>query len=967
MATIFNPITGSIAGQIDVRQKIMAGTITNQHARNTYLNKACVVKLVPLVKDTSSPQSNITYDDFIFDNFTLKNNFFNNSTGFGYNDKVEKPFIQNIEITSRSGNNYGATRTGKLTLIIPTKNQFNSIERYFRIGTAFLLEWGWSNYVDENGTDFKVEKTYVIDPNLYLTKDVVDDASLEKAILQKRESNKGNYDGGIFYITNFTTNIQNNTTDYYYELTINMVSKGDILNSLIPSIAPVSGSEDNNISDKIKKNPIINVLEHLESETDLFPETNDNQNFKKFIETYPDDKNYISVSKKTTTTANNNYNNRISELPGVGAREKKEYTTIESFSYVKLRYILKLLEIFTEENSIFIEGDQQYIVPEYGNTIPLKTAEDPTRVGNGFEIRTSIETPEWTWESNKHFASFNPTRIILPHYVLSRDSDDPVMKNLGIPIKKFLQNESYQIGGILLRTKFLIDEISNLIKDNKFSFNNILDLILREINQWTDNELNLIKYDIDGINQYSIVSLKSTDSIESLPTLKLYGVGSIVEQVDIDTVISNEVSSQVAIMMNGSTNYEIEAQSISLLKFNNGIRSRLKSSNAMGEGVTTFNGKVKTLLNVIASNHLHTHDWILNPSNFSQPLVDSYISDTLSIYRRFKQKFIDANIQFNNLDGLNGTPLFPIKIRVVLPGISGIVIGNKLKIEDVRLPDIYTRNDVYYVVTNQQSKIENRYWQTFLDLSPQINTKDIKLRRQKSIDSQQSNLDNVQVDLNYVALLSAIKNQESRGYTWSNRDNSLYTSDNAPGVSINTPLLSGAEPKGGGENYRPGEADYLKARGPYQMKPDALFDAYAIGRGILVGNTRVDKQYILDNVVRLRTSNEVGYGDATYSWRNTTTFNPIIDTLSWSSRAVERYIQRYLSLVEPSNKQTYLRALAIYKMGSGSRLDSVFTRDIGKSDNIKYLKDARTYLIDVLKIPEDDLRDPFIEEFIGPP
>jgi hypothetical protein len=956
MATIFNAITGSIAGQIDVRQRIMAGNVTDQHARNTYLNKACVVKLVPLVKDTSSPQSAITYDDFIFDNFTLKNNFFNNPTGFGYNDKVEKPFIQNIEITSRSGNNYGATRTGKLTLIIPTKNQFNLIERYFRIGTAFLLEWGWSKYVVYEGNKVNSESTLFVDSSTY-NGDVVDDVSLENAILQKRESNKGNYDGGIFYITNFTTNIQNNTTDYYYELTLSLVSKGDILNSLKPSIAPVSGSGDNDISDKIKKNPIINVLEHLENEeTNLFPETNDNQNFKKFTEEYPNNKNHIKIAKKTQTE----YRGRAAG--GTVVVEKVTTTISESKSYVKLRYILKLLGIFTEENSIFIEGDQQYIVPEYSNTIPLKTAEDPTRVGNRFETRTSIETPEWEWDSNIHFASFNPTRIILPHYVFYSDTNNS--------IKEFLQNEPYQIGSILIRTKFLIDELSNLIKNDKFNFNNIIDLILREINQWTDNELNLIKYDIDSKNQYSIVSLKSTDSIESsLPTLKLYGKGSIVEQVDIDTIISNEISSQVAIMMNGSTNYEIEAQSISLLKFNNGIRSRLKSGNAMGEGAATFTNKVKTLLNVIASNHQEIHRFVSNPDKDDQARVDSYISDTLSVYRKFKQKFIDANIQFNNLDGLEGTPLFPIKIRVILPGISGIVIGNKLKIEDVRLPDIYTRNDVYYVVTSQQSKIENRYWQTLLELSPQINTADIKLRRQKSIEAQQSNLDNVEVDLNYTALLSAIKNQESRGYKWSNSGRSPYTSNNAPGININIPLLSGAEPKGDGKNYEPGEADYLKARGPYQMKPDALFDAYEFGEGILLsGNIRVNKEHILNNVVRPRIFNEIGFGDAKYSWKDTTTFNQIIDTPLLASRAVERYIKRYLNSRDvPIKKRTYLRALAIYKIGSGARLDNVFIARINQSDNKKYLQDARTYLINIEKIPEDNLRDPFIEQYIGPP
>jgi len=973
MATIFNPITGSIADQIDVRQQIMDGTIRNQHARNTYLNKACVVKLVPLVIDTTQDTN---YDDFVFDNFTLENNFFNNSTGFGYNDKVEKPFIQNIEITSRSGNNYGATRTGKLTLIIPTKKQFNLIERYFRIGTAFLLEWGWSKYVDKKeNNSIDVENIKLIDGIKYYTlKNEIDETTLENAILKQREDNKGNYDGGIFFITNFTTNIQNNATDYYYELTINMVSKGDILNSLEPNTPPVidpDSESSTSIDDKVKNNPLIKYLDNLEkniaianienlltgartsSQRLLTGEgttqtgTTTSEEIEGTLRTGTIDVPGTFVGSNNTTNdstldllnPNDNFITISISKPLPGGDPYDVYVTAftdqkfnggtkeESISYVKLRYILNLLSALVENSSEYVEQDQTYGLPLYYCTLEPSTP-NPTFY-------------KWKWEPYNHFASFNPERVVLPHYLLK---DILTVSS----IQKFLSKEKdiadrFKIGGILIRTKFLIDEISNLIKDNKFSFNNILDLILREINQWTDTELNLIKYDVDGTNKYSVVSLKSTDLIgEILPELKLYGKGSIVEQVDIDTVISNEISSQVAIMMNGSTNYKIDPMATSLLKFNTGIKSRLKrltpQSNRRNPG---------GYLGVIETIHRNNHSFLFGNSKTIPPYQDS-----LDQFRKFKQDYSDAVVENSAYDGIQGTPLFPIKIRTTLPGISGIAIGNKLKIEDVRLPDIYTSNKVYYVVTNQQSKIENRYWQTFLDLSPQINTEG-GIKGKSTQDVENPNVvQNPEIPpINIELLLNVIKQIESgriRFATLGGIEEGPIWFGVASQINSN-PLLSTA-----GNDPHP-----VKARGPYQLKPDAVYDALESNRNRSIVNN-------------LLTENKppIQYTTSKYKWRDNLNFNNIIDTISGSRRLAKLYLQRYQTQLQP-NERTYLRLLSIYYLGTSAAYNILRNNkgtgflDQAEKQNkngsyTKYLTDGRT-LLENAGVPAVELNDPFIQ------
>jgi hypothetical protein len=932
MATIFNPITGSIADQIDVRQRLMSGDRNiGQHARNTYLNKACVVKLAPLVKDTS-PNS-LSYNSFVFDNFTIENNFFN-AGGFKYNDKVEKPFIQNIEITSRSGNNYGATRTGKLTLIIPTKNQFNLIERYFRMGTAFLLEWGWGKYVDNNGS---VESISFVEENKYNGEEV-DEVALENAILAQRGNNKGNYDGGIFFITNFTTNIQNNATDYYYELEINMVSKGDILNSLEPNIPPSKNqnSEDQTIDDRIKNDPIINYLTFLETDGQilLFSETILKPNFTELFLDRAKDDNFIKitgVTRKITTTTR-----------GSGtAPVETSYTSTESFSYVKLRYILNLLSFLIDGSPQYVEQDQTYGLPLYYCTIPANVS-NPTFY-------------RWKWEPYKHFASFNPERIVLPHYVhIQPDSDtNKSIKNF-VSSEKLSDNtsDSFKIGGILIRTKFLIDEISNLIKNDKFSFNNILDLILREINKWTDNELNLIKYDIDGTNRYAITSLKSTDDLNEniSPKLKLYGIGSIVEQVDIDTVISNELSSQVAIMMNGSTNYKIDPMATSLLKFNTGIKSRLKRQ-------PSVNNKRDPTghLFILESNNINSHKFLFTKSS----IFPSY-DDTLYHFKKFKQEYSDAVIENSLFDGIQGTPLFPIKIRTTLPGISGIAIGNKLKIEDIRLPNIYTGKEVYYVVTNQQSKIENRYWQTFLDLSPQINT-DIK--RLSTQDAE--NIDSLNVSeitpADIEILLDAIKIKESGGETF--KDGIGPEWEPVRSTTGGTIYL-GRVPLYAGLGDEPGEISSTKARGPYQLQPAALVDAMR------------ELRYPENEIAKVAKNTSTDPGKPKWEWAYPSKFEPIIDTIGntrsrYNARALAKaYIEKYKKQLSNNIPATYLRLLTIYHLGPAGRLDvdnPAFQK--AKNDNFAsyqdYIKKSRSILKDDLKVPVTQLNDPAIERVLN--
>jgi ACT domain-containing protein len=930
MSTIFEPLSESITNQIKIRQDIMANKVTNPTVRNAYLNRACKVRLVPLVKDT---KGDTDYNDFVFGNFTLEDNFFN-SLGFKFSDKAEKPYINNFEIVTRSGDNYGATRTGKISIVVPTKKQFNLIERYFRIGVPFLLEWGWAEHVKYEGNNPTKETTEFIDPKLY-EGDKINGTELEEAVFDNKEAQNGNYDGGLFFITNFTTNIQNSGVDYYYVLDINMVTKGDILNNLKQNkTTDPNTSTSANIENRIDSDPLIRFLRRLNQEgieniqrdletTSFNPETNE-----VFIGTIVNEEdsdsslafdfdlrsNYIrfDIVEKNLLTYNT-YGSYFSGDP----RSKPLETTVDSYSYIKLGYFLNLLSFLD------IDGNLTYVNDEFEYRLPLYYYNLPEYSNNYYS---------WIWIPEEHFASINPRKFILPHYKWGEFFGEEFIS----------REDNKKIKNILLETAFLIDEISNLIRKDEYSINNILTLILNTINRYTDNDIRLIKYDINDF-EYSIVSIVDGDDLntDNLLTLKLYGTGSIVEETNIDTVINDSISSQVAIMMNGSSDYVTDSQAISLLKFNNGIKSRIKSELPdKGDGRVNL----QSILETISTELIEYHSILT-----SNPNKDGPQYDTLKLYKRFKQEYIAATIEYNQFDNIKGTPLFPIKIKTRLPGVSGIKIGNKLKVDDVRLPDIYTDRNIYYVVTNYNSTINNRYWESHIDLSPQINTQVTQLS-QSEYDSKSGLIQEADIE-KVLDTIKAIYTdrywfrgggnlgkelpQQGPSYLLQNNPN-LITVDNTD--YSNNPLyirrpdapIGIIEGLTGDGRTRAidrffNRDDSVSGRGPYQLTPTQYYEV-----------TKTPTQWVEEK-------------DGILVWTNpnnnflNNNTKPV-DTIEESREIARTYIVDLKNKI-PSIERTYLRLLSIYYWEQDA-LDLNILKQY--SDNKKYkdfLKTGQQVLI----------------------
>jgi len=177
--------------------------------------------------------------------------------GFGGTEmgQAAMPGITSFNIKSR---NMGSLREATVTIRANSKEQFGYIDTlYNRIGYTMFLEWGNSIYYnnkekyisDPNSegvyslldTFLSGKGNYITDYELdrldktplegnYLRKDIKENPSLFLQLIERnRQLSNGNYDAFFGKVKNFKWNFNKNG---YYEITLSLISQGDIIESL---------------------------------------------------------------------------------------------------------------------------------------------------------------------------------------------------------------------------------------------------------------------------------------------------------------------------------------------------------------------------------------------------------------------------------------------------------------------------------------------------------------------------------------------------------------------------------------------------------------------------------------------------------------------------------------------------------------------------------------------------------------
>ena len=160
--------------------------------------------------------------------------------GLGGNEfgQVPMPGIESVNITNLDR---GSIKKATIQLKAHNKQQFDIIDAlYLRLGYTILLEYGDSNYFDNNG-DYTTMGPTLIEKEFFRTSiDNKPYLTLLDLIEKEREAKAGNYGGLFGKIANFKWTFN---PDGSYSITLDVLSLGDVIESLKINTANLDSNE----------------------------------------------------------------------------------------------------------------------------------------------------------------------------------------------------------------------------------------------------------------------------------------------------------------------------------------------------------------------------------------------------------------------------------------------------------------------------------------------------------------------------------------------------------------------------------------------------------------------------------------------------------------------------------------------------------------------------------------------------
>ena len=233
-------IPSYVAQQINKRQSTQ-GKTSRTDKDMLYLNaRTSWVKLASGIydkSDTSSAKNNILYnglseymkpDGALGQSHSFSAKYGDGTSEYGYQPM---PGIVSADIRCM---NRGSIKRATVQIKAFTPEQFHTLDRlYLRIGYTMFLEWGHSIYLNNEGGLEKMGYTLIeADQGFF---NCTDYYQMLGKIEYYRKGKFGNYDGLICKVVNFNWHI---AQDGSYDITLELISVGDVVESLKTNISP---------------------------------------------------------------------------------------------------------------------------------------------------------------------------------------------------------------------------------------------------------------------------------------------------------------------------------------------------------------------------------------------------------------------------------------------------------------------------------------------------------------------------------------------------------------------------------------------------------------------------------------------------------------------------------------------------------------------------------------------------------
>lgn len=651
------------------------------------------------------------------------------------------PGITSFDIKCK--NRFCSIREANITFNVWSLEDFKAIQKlYFRPGYSVILEWGDSYYIDENEDIVEaLQSEKPVDVNKFFSNGTFKE--LETILKDKKDAYGTSYDSFIGYVTNFNWSFRK---DGGYDCSIKVVSKGSILESLtveksvsFNTDVAVAQKGDNDYRNKSAFHYLLgtftdNTYQYSEEGIDfrdgrLFTILKDVP-LKTFLKGYDFVNDFQEQESKDMPVAMINVD---TVLEGVNWRGKEidNGERTKTF-FITLRSFLRIL------NTYYLPKNQE---------------------NNALEFKFDTLSKNRYLTFTNHF-SINPLQCFLPKTTIQKelkfkkygDPDSPLTVNNSFhidPLSSDLQS-FYKIGtdqeilniGVSLNT--VVEELDKiLVKRGPLENKNLYDLIKNILQIINENlgDVNDLDIQIDEDNVATLVDRNYTYfeeygnlDLTKPRNLKLSGITSLVENLDVQSTISSQLSSQIAISAQSDVGPDGQIN-LSLLGWNKGLIDRftpVRTTTFIPSQEDTYplnyDEKRETFISRCIKifrqiNHIRgsaggegSRTPIFHRKFFNEE------KDTISaLLAEFKLRTREALL--SELAGkekpLPG--LIPITLSFTVDGISGFKIGQSFLIGKPEepfplLPEVYS---VYsYVITGVEHKVQNNKWFTTVSAIP---------------------------------------------------------------------------------------------------------------------------------------------------------------------------------------------------------------------------------------------------------
>ena len=615
--------------------------------------------------------------------------------------------------------NRGSIKKATVNIKCYSPEQFRILEvLYLRLGYTVFLEFGWSSYLD--GGTLKNTSSTLIETEFFNLQKGSKYVDFLKKIEEERKSKKGNYDGLLCKVSNFSWTF---SQDGSYDIELSLITMGDVIESLKTNVKPSKGIVDL-ISEKysLYGNEVAPTdAEAMDTNVPPAPAQDLISAYLFLQRVYVADKttnpDYYSGKNDTGTTISGvaiNVSN-IFIKQGTGLKLKSSASD-KDFLYFSYNDLENDEDVLNNEGFYIRFG---HLINFIRDNIILKSKKSNEPI---IEIDKDFETAKMY---------VFPYQVSLDPRVCIVGTKEWISKKAfytNLPLWNDIKGFGANIANIYLNGA-MVSRVLSEKKDEEgnISLYEMLNTICSELNRALGGVNNL-----ETIIDEETMSIKIIDS--SLPAIKpissakleLYGYNgnksNFVYDFNIKTEITNDFATMVTI---GATagGYAKGTENTMFSKWNKGLVDIFKEDYI--PPTQTGDEDPDPPNNVYASEF-----WMKRYAPFGltypQDIEDDITTDdacalspeiidkNIELVSEF-YKYCQYKIQQDNQKYASPTNGFiPISLGITLEGISGIKIYNAVNVDTRFLPSNYP-NNLNFIIKGVNHKISDGKWETNLE------------------------------------------------------------------------------------------------------------------------------------------------------------------------------------------------------------------------------------------------------------